>query len=164
MFDLAACHVERDANQDYRVSWRTLVPGRAVSVYMAESPEAFYRGELSPEPDARSREDAVLLRNPDPGVRHYFCLLSECGESAILAERQLSLEGTPNFRDLGGYEGESGRRLRWGKLYRSSKLSGLTEQDRFHAADDFHHLFLPLDVVGAKRREKKILSFSKPYK
>jgi protein-tyrosine phosphatase len=46
-----------------------------------------------------------------------------------LAERQLSLQGTPNFRDLGGYEAQDGRRLKWGKLYRSSKLSELTDVD-----------------------------------
>jgi protein-tyrosine phosphatase len=47
----------------------------------------------------------------------------------ILAERQLALEGTPNFRDLGGYEGDEGRKMRWGKLYRSSKLSSLSAKD-----------------------------------
>ena len=51
------------------------------------------------------------------------------GEAVILAERQLPLEGTPNFRDLGGYETYDGRRLKWGKLYRSSKLSELTDVD-----------------------------------
>ena len=69
------------------------------------------------------------VTNPDKGVRHYFRLESESGEAVILAERQLSLQGTPNFRDLGGYETMEGRCLRWGKLYRSSKLSNLTDTD-----------------------------------
>ena len=60
---------------------------------------------------------------------HYFYLESEQGEAVIIAERQLSLEGTPNFRDLGGYETRDGRLMRWGRLYRSSKLSSLTESD-----------------------------------
>jgi protein-tyrosine phosphatase len=62
-------------------------------------------------------------------VRHYFCLESEQGELAIMAERQLPLEGTPNFRDLGGYETFDGRRLKWGQLYRSGRLSQLTDTD-----------------------------------
>jgi protein-tyrosine phosphatase len=69
------------------------------------------------------------VTNPDKGARHYFRLESESGEAVILAERQLSLQGTPNFRDLGGYETLEGRCLRWGKLYRSSKLSNLTDTD-----------------------------------
>ena len=48
----------------------------------------------------------------------------------MLAERALALEGSPTFRDLGGYETQEGGRLKWGKLFRSSKLSGLTDEDR----------------------------------
>ena len=43
------------------------------------------------------------------------------------AERVLSLEGGRNFRDMGGYEGADGRRVRWGKLYRAGGLGKLTQ-------------------------------------
>jgi protein-tyrosine phosphatase len=43
--------------------------------------------------------------------------------------RQVSLSGASNFRDLGGYRGLDGRRLQWGKLYRSAHLAHLTQQD-----------------------------------
>ena len=43
--------------------------------------------------------------------------------------RQVSLSGASNFRDLGGYRGLDGRRLQWGKLYRSAHLAHLTPQD-----------------------------------
>lgn len=42
-------------------------------------------------------------------------------------ERVLALQGGRNFRDLGGYETQDGRRLKWGKLYRSGAMGGLTE-------------------------------------
>lgn len=42
-------------------------------------------------------------------------------------ERVLPLEGGRNFRDLGGYATRDGRRLRWGRLYRSGSMAGLTE-------------------------------------
>lgn len=35
-----------------------------------------------------------------------------------------------NFRDVGGYPGLAGRRVRWRRLYRSDTLSGLKETDR----------------------------------
>jgi len=44
-------------------------------------------------------------------------------------ERVLTLKGGRNFRDLGGYAAADGRRVRWGRLYRSGALSGLTEED-----------------------------------
>lgn len=51
-----------------------------------------------------------------------------------LAQRVVRLEGTSNFRDLGGYPGHGGRRLRWGRLYRSAHLGGLTASDQQHLA------------------------------
>lgn len=42
-------------------------------------------------------------------------------------ERILALEGSRNFRDLGGYPAADGRTVRWGMLFRSGALSGLTE-------------------------------------
>lgn len=42
-------------------------------------------------------------------------------------ERVLPLEGGRNFRDLGGYATRDGRRVRWGRLYRSGSMAALTE-------------------------------------
>lgn len=49
-----------------------------------------------------------------------------------MAERVVALQGGRNFRDLGGYETSDGRRLRWGRVYRSGVLSYLTDADRVH--------------------------------
>jgi protein-tyrosine phosphatase len=46
-----------------------------------------------------------------------------------LATRQVALEGGGNFRDLGGYRTEDGRRVRWGRLFRSGTLAYLTGSD-----------------------------------
>ena len=45
-------------------------------------------------------------------------------------DRVLRLQGASNFRDLGGYPGHGGRPLRWGRLYRSAHLGGLTAGDQ----------------------------------
>jgi protein-tyrosine phosphatase len=39
------------------------------------------------------------------------------------------LEGGRNFRDLGGYRTLDGRRVKWGKLYRSGSMAWLTPAD-----------------------------------
>jgi protein-tyrosine phosphatase len=43
--------------------------------------------------------------------------------------RHFNLIGASNFRDLGGYPAKDGRRLRWGRLFRSNHLGHLTDAD-----------------------------------
>ena len=43
--------------------------------------------------------------------------------------RLVPLEGSFNFRDLGGYRGLGGRPTRWGRLFRSDALHGLSDGD-----------------------------------
>ncbi|MBB2497406.1 tyrosine-protein phosphatase [Aquipseudomonas ullengensis] len=44
----------------------------------------------------------------------------------------VSLQGTANFRDLGGYLTEGGQRVRTGMLYRADELSRLSATDQTH--------------------------------
>jgi protein-tyrosine phosphatase len=43
--------------------------------------------------------------------------------------REIPLQGTYNFRDIGGYRTKDGRTIKWGKIYRSAMLSELTSED-----------------------------------
>ncbi|MBP7353227.1 MAG: tyrosine-protein phosphatase [Comamonas sp.] len=43
--------------------------------------------------------------------------------------RSVALQGTTNFRDLGGYTGADGRTVRWRHLFRSDHLAGLSQAD-----------------------------------
>ncbi len=43
--------------------------------------------------------------------------------------REIKLQGSINFRDLGGYPAKDGKHIKWGKIYRSAEISNLTEQD-----------------------------------
>jgi protein-tyrosine phosphatase len=45
------------------------------------------------------------------------------------ARRVIPLEGGRNFRDLGGYTTLDGRRVKWGKLFRSGSMASLTPAD-----------------------------------
>ena len=59
---------------------------------------------------------------PDPGIR--------AGDALVDDERRLlSLHGVRNFRDLGGYRTQDGRRVKWGKLFRSGSMAGLASSD-----------------------------------
>ena len=43
--------------------------------------------------------------------------------------RGLDLDGQSNFRDLGGYVTADGKSVRWGQVYRSGRLSSLSDSD-----------------------------------
>ncbi len=61
-------------------------------------------------------------------------------------ERLVPLEGTQNFRDLGGYATADGGCVRWGHLFRADALSTLTDADLAHLAD--RGLRLVIDFRG----------------
>lgn len=44
-------------------------------------------------------------------------------------DRLLALEGSRNLRDLGGYPTQDGRQVKWGMLFRSGSIAGLTQAD-----------------------------------
>ena len=60
--------------------------------------------------------------------------------------RCLPLQGTPNFRDFGGYDSLDGRRVKRGYLFRSGQLSTLSASDQNLLAE------LELDLVCDFRR------------
>ncbi len=133
-FDTSACSVERTSEDNYRVRWDGTSRGERIAVYMTDNPANLYDSGIHSlkdlcAPPIESTDREVVIANPDREVRHYFLLQPESGKPIVLAERKVALEGTPNFRDLGGYRTTAGRHLRWGRIYRSGKLTSLTEAD-----------------------------------
>lgn len=49
--------------------------------------------------------------------------------AAAAHQRLLPLQGGRNFRDLGGYRTTDGRTVKWGVLFRSGSMHGLTQSD-----------------------------------
>jgi protein-tyrosine phosphatase len=66
-----------------------------------------------------------------PAAKRSYVILRDRGDGrvTVVAERELPLQAGSNFRDLGGYTGADGRKLRWGKIFRSGALPLLTEAD-----------------------------------
>lgn len=97
-----------------------------VQVYLLPNADASARaGKLLTA--AANAESAVV--DVPAGSRPYFLLRDKRGLEVRVAERLLPLVGGSNFRDLGGYRGAGGRPVRWGQLYRSAVMSGLTPAD-----------------------------------
>ena len=50
-------------------------------------------------------------------------------QGPIDERRIIALQGGRNFRDIGGYRTQDGRSVRWGKIFRSGSMAGLTTAD-----------------------------------
>lgn len=62
------------------------------------------------------------------------------------SRRAVTLQGTSNFRDLGGYPAAGGKHVKWGHLYRSADISKLTDADL--QALQSRHVALVCDLRG----------------
>jgi protein-tyrosine phosphatase len=118
-----AVHVWREADGDYHIEWQASHPDTEVTVEpLTKGGElvAHYREE----PVSRAQWSGLAPRD-----RHFFRLSDQHGNEVVVSERRLGFQGTPNFRDFGGYRTADGRQVKWGYLFRSGQLNHLSEQD-----------------------------------
>jgi protein-tyrosine phosphatase len=68
-------------------------------------------------------------------------------------QRLVTLHGGCNFRDIGGYPTQTGRTVRWGRVYRAGVLSYFTDRDH----DTLHGLDVRAicDLRRAEERERE---------
>ncbi|MYM63802.1 tyrosine-protein phosphatase [Pseudomaricurvus sp. HS19] len=118
--------VSYDAEQhSYSLSWQADDPQQQVSVLVSENPE-YTDGKVV----AGDVKGTSFQWQAGEGVnRYYFKVLPGNGHAAEASSRWLPLEGGKNFRDLGGYVNADGQQVRWGKLFRTGALTGLTDAD-----------------------------------
>lgn len=102
------------------VSWRGGSP--ELSVFLSDSPDD--AGVDVRAPDGPGR--ATLPRAPHPQYVHLF--EPEQG-FVVAAARRIDLDGPTNFRDIGGYPTIDGAWTRWGRVFRSDGLHGLSDDD-----------------------------------
>lgn len=74
-----------------------------------------------------------------------------------LPARHLPLEGAVNFRDLGGYETDDGRTVRWRTVFRSDALSALTARDHATLRAIGVRLVCDLRLPGERRHAPNAL-------
>lgn len=77
--------------------------------------------------------------------------------------KEILLEAAPNFRDLGGYPTQDGRRVRRGRLYRSELLFGLDERDLQTLAGLDIGLVCDLRSPGERRKLSNEWPADRPY-
>ena len=124
-FPLSGLKVEREGDV-FTICWDS-PDDTCVTIFAGTSPETIDR--TRPLAEVRQGRTATIT-GLDPVLRHYFEVVPEGGPAAIAAKRRVRLEGSVNFRDLGGYETVDGRRVRWGHVFRSDSLARLTDSDQ----------------------------------
>lgn len=78
----------------------------------------------------RSARNGRLELEPGRRTRRYFILVDRVDHTRLkVAERLAPLQQGSNFRDIGGYVGAGGKRVKWGSIYRSAGQPLLTESD-----------------------------------
>ena len=137
-----AVHIWRDPNGDYHLEWQPTEPDTQVTI------EPLGDGVVTHHEEAPGARVSGLPQ----GNRHFFRLRDQHGNEVLATERKLGMEGTPNFRDFGGYQTEDGRQVKWGYLFRSGQLSTLSDRD-LALLDS-----LELDLVCDFRREEEQVS------
>ncbi len=98
---------------------------RNIQVFADGDPDQIH----SAQPVATLNASPAEIHIPEPPGRVYFHLKPTEGSARTVSTRRLPLDGASNFRDLGGYRTSDGKYVRWGKVYRSNNLSGLSARD-----------------------------------
>lgn len=119
---LLAVRVSAVAPDAHLIEWDESYANGPVDITAHRLPEA------SDAAESAVRGATGSARLATPGLaRPYFRLVPAHGETLIVARRDLPLAGCVNFRDLGGYATDDGRRLRWGRVFRSGHMANLSE-------------------------------------
>jgi protein-tyrosine phosphatase len=124
---VTAAEAVRQPDGSYHVTWTVQPAGVPVDVLVGDRPDA---GPAAMRRVSAADTDGSTDVAVDPAQgRPYFLVQPQKGTGMHTAERVLPLEGGRNFRDLGGYATADGRHVRWGRLYRSGVMAGLTDRD-----------------------------------
>lgn len=121
MDSLLAVHVTGVAPGAHRIEWDETYATGPVDVSAHRLPDA------SDAPVARvgGARGGARLDTPDL-ARPYFRIAPMDAAALVVARRDVPLEGCVNFRDLGGYRTDEGRRVRWGRVFRSGHMANLS--------------------------------------
>ena len=118
--------VSRLRSGEYEIDSNQLSPQEILTIHYSTQPDDFSENRKSIE----AIPPKTTIKGLSPKVRFYFFIQStDQSPGRILSERQIKLDGAGNFRDLGGYQNKDGLYVKWGKIYRSDKLSSLSSRD-----------------------------------
>jgi protein-tyrosine phosphatase len=130
---MTSIELELQSDGHYRFDWPPAWGMGPITLYGGPSPQTIARER----PLLRDARPGVRVAAMRPGQREYFYLEDAAGHGIVFAQRNVPLAGSINFRDLGGYGTGDGRRVHWGRLFRSGHMANLSAAslEQFAALD-----------------------------
>lgn len=141
--ELSEVSVQRIDNNTIKLCWKPTDRKPTISVC-----DGLRRNDaLRKVPVDEINNGCIKISGLDPAVRYYYHLMDEAGNRLVTSERRILLDGSVNFRDIGGYKTLDGREVKWGKVFRSDGLARLTSGD--------HQLLMQMGI-------KRVFDFRTP--
>ena len=132
----------------YRIDFQSSPTAGPISIYASAHADRID----SAKPILVASAGPARITVPDQPGRVYFHLKPKSGPTRVVSIRRLPLEGAANFRDLGGYRTADGHHIRWGLVYRSGQLSGLTAKDYEYLLSVGLHLICDFRIDTERER------------
>lgn len=145
---IRAAECEQVSATAYRIAYEATPSAGIVRVYLSASPEQVDTST----PVATTTTSPVTVSVPARPGRLYFHMKPESGPTRVVAARRLPLDGAVNFRDLGGYRTTDDRFVKWGLVYRTDHLAGLTARDYEYLGSLGIRLVCDLRTAGERQR------------
>lgn len=122
-----SCDITMD--NEYIIKWDIFPKAEGkVKIYVSDSPDNFDTWQ-DPISVVDADDGVAVFPTPDPLKRHYFLLDFNNCFSRIVAARASYIRSAYDFRDMGGYSGISGKKTKWGMIYRTGPLDTLSAID-----------------------------------
>ncbi|MCP9610611.1 tyrosine-protein phosphatase [Coprobacter tertius] len=116
---------ESDENFEYILKWDVYPQTEGnVKIYTSVNPDKFDI-QSPPLAECPISDGSVRVTAGKNMMRHYFLLCFDHKYDKIVGIRAPKLNYIQNFRDLGGYETQQKKYIRWGKIFRSGSLDSL---------------------------------------
>lgn len=112
----------------YQLTWHQLRGAGLVTIYASTRPDdPRLTGTPVLETRSTSPVGSATISGLDASERWYFEIVpAGAGSGVETATRDISVPGAVNVRDIGGYPAAGGAQVRWGVVFRSAALSGVT--------------------------------------
>lgn len=121
---------ERDNKKNYILKWEIYpdIDNTQVEIFVSDNDSIF---PTTPQLIVNSNDYIAVVKrdSSDLNKRKYFKLNIAGATSNIITNRFFELDSIQNFRDIGGYETNDNRHVKWGKIYRSGSLLKMTNTD-----------------------------------
>ncbi len=150
---MQSIHVDRGVSGDYHIQWDERFTEQAVNIYAGTSAAQIDMAQ----PVVEHANAEATIPGLACGLRHYFFLQPTSDDGVNVGQRNIPLQGAVNFRDLGGYRTRDGRRVSWGRIFRSGHLSNLTREDTNDVASLDIRAVCDLRVADEVANEKTAL-------